>query len=68
MINILGIRDGKAEPKGVEEAEKIPGVFVHIYGKLQTRTDRKMGHITVVGESVKEALKKAKKARKLITI
>jgi 5-(carboxyamino)imidazole ribonucleotide synthase len=68
MINILGERDGKAEPKGVEEAEKIPGVSVHIYGKLQTKVDRKMGHITVVGKTVEECLEKAKKARKLITI
>jgi phosphoribosylaminoimidazole carboxylase PurK protein len=68
MINILGERNGKAEPKGVGEAEKIPGVTVHIYGKLQTRVERKMGHITVVGETVEECLKKAKKARKLISI
>ena len=43
MMNILGVRDGKAEQKGIEEAEKIPGITVHIYGKLQTRIDRKMG-------------------------
>lgn len=68
MINILGERDGKAEQKGVADAEKIPGVSVHIYGKLQTRNERKMGHITVVGKTLEECLKKAKKARKLITI
>ena len=68
MINILGERDGDAEPKGIEIAEKIPGVSVHIYGKLQTRKERKMGHITVVGKTVEECLRKAKRARKLITI
>jgi len=68
MMNILGGRDGKAEPQGIEDAEKVPGVTVHIYGKLQTKVDRKMGHITVVGETVEECLAKAKKARKLITI
>lgn len=68
MINILGVRDGKAKPKGIEIAEKIPGVKVHIYGKLQTRKERKMGHITVVGKNLNETLRKAKKARKLITI
>jgi phosphoribosylaminoimidazole carboxylase PurK protein len=68
MINLLGERDGKAEPKGVKEAEKIPGVKVHIYGKLQTRRERKMGHITVIGNSLSETLKKAKQARKIITI
>jgi len=68
MINILGERDGPAKPQGIAEAEKIPGVTVHIYGKLQTRVDRKMGHLTAVGETVEEALSKAKKAQKLITI
>jgi phosphoribosylaminoimidazole carboxylase len=68
MINILGERDGKAEPKGVDEAEKIPGVKVHIYGKMETRRQRKMGHITAVGETLEEAREKAEKASALISI
>ena len=68
MINILGERDGKAKPMGIEKAEKIPGVKVHIYGKLDTRPERKMGHITAIANSLDEALKNAKIARKLITI
>ncbi len=68
MINILGEKDGPAQPTGVEEAKKIPGVTVHIYGKLQTRKERKMGHITVVGNSIKDCLEKAIKARELISI
>ncbi len=68
MINILGERKGKAKPMGVEKAKKIPGVSVHIYGKLETRHERKMGHITVVGNSLDECIEKAKKARSFITI
>jgi phosphoribosylaminoimidazole carboxylase PurK protein len=68
MMNILGEQTGKALPKGIEDAEKIPGVRVHIYGKLETKPDRKMGHITVVGDSIEECLRKAKQARKLINI
>lgn len=68
MINILGERNGKALPTGIKDAEKIPGTTVHIYGKLQTKDERKMGHITVVGKTLNETLNKAKKARKLITI
>jgi len=68
MINILGDRTGKAEPVGIEKAEKIPGVKVHIYGKLETKPERKMGHITAVAETLDEALKKAKLARSYITI
>jgi 5-(carboxyamino)imidazole ribonucleotide synthase len=68
MVNILGERSGKAEPKGIEKAEKIPGVRVHIYGKLETKPERKMGHITAIAETLDQALKNAKKARKLVSI
>ncbi len=62
MINILGERDGKAESKGVPEAEQIAGVKVHIYGKMETRRERKMGHITAVADSLDEAKEKALRA------
>jgi len=68
MINILGEREGKAELKGEEAVRTIPGAYLHVYGKLMTKVQRKMGHITVVDESVEEALLKAKKARAMISI
>jgi 5-(carboxyamino)imidazole ribonucleotide synthase len=68
MINILGERNGKAEPKGIADAEAISGVKVHIYGKMETRIERKMGHLTAVADTVEEAMHNAKKARDIITI
>lgn len=68
MINILGERDGAAEPKGAEEAEKIPGVKVHFYGKMETRRERKMGHLTAVADTLAIARANAEKARSLISI
>ncbi len=68
MINILGERQGEARGEGLEKALSLPGVSVHIYGKKETRQERKMGHITVIDESIKNALKKALLARKYITI
>jgi len=47
---------------------KIPNLAVHIYGKHYTRIERKMGHITAVDKSLEKAYKKAKLARKLISI
>jgi 5-(carboxyamino)imidazole ribonucleotide synthase len=68
MINILGERSGPAEVKGLEEALAIPGTAVHIYGKLETRPERKMGHITIVDVDLERAIEKAKAARLLISI
>jgi 5-(carboxyamino)imidazole ribonucleotide synthase len=68
MINILGERQSPAQVKGLEKILKMPNVFVHIYGKAETKNERKMGHITVLGKTVKEAYNKAIKARKLLMI
>lgn len=68
MINILGERDGPTEVKGVDEAEKISGVAVHMYGKSPTKVDRKMGHLTAVGDTLEEAQTDAGQARKLIDV
>lgn len=68
MINILGTRQGVPTLQGLEKALMIPGVSVHIYGKKEVRPQRKMGHITVVDQTVSKALKKALKARKYITL
>jgi 5-(carboxyamino)imidazole ribonucleotide synthase len=68
MINILGDRTGPAQPKGIVEAEKIPGVKVHIYRKRETKPQRKMGHLTAIADTLDEALANAKSARATISI
>ncbi|KKR76360.1 MAG: Phosphoribosylaminoimidazole carboxylase ATPase subunit [Candidatus Levybacteria bacterium GW2011_GWA2_40_8] len=68
MKNILGTAQGSGFPKGLENALKIPEVSYHLYGKKETRTGRKMGHITVVGDSVEACLTKANNARRLLKI
>lgn len=68
MINILGERHGPAHPEGIENAEALGGVRVHLYGKKETKPARKMGHINVQGKSHAETHEKAKKARAHVTI
>lgn len=68
MVNILGEREGTALVKGVEDAEVLGNCFVHIYGKKEVKMERKMGHLTVVGDNLEEVLEKANKARSLIEI
>ncbi len=68
MINILGKKDAKAEFKTKKGMKKIDGVHTHIYGKMETRKERKMGHITALGKTVSEAEKKAKKAHSYVSI
>lgn len=68
MVNILGKRNGTAKFAGEEKIKSISGVNIHIYGKMETRKERKMGHITVTANTLKEAEKKAKKAHSYISI
>ena len=68
MKNILGEKNGNGIPLGIEKALQIKNVSIHIYGKKESRPERKMGHITVVGENIDECLRKVNKARRMIVI
>ena len=70
MANLVGDNgyNGEVLYDGVEDAMKIDNVKVHIYGKKQTKPNRKMGHITVLDTNLKEGLKKAQTVKKLIQI
>ena len=50
IVNLIGEEgySGKAVYSGLLEVLKIDSVFVHIYGKKETRPGRKMGHITIL--------------------
>lgn len=60
MINLLGAEGHHGAPvySGLADALANEGVFVHLYGKMQTKPFRKMGHITVLSDTVENALDK----------
>lgn len=70
MFNLLGEEGygGKPIYEGLAEALAIPGVSVHIYGKEKTFPLRKMGHVTIVGDSLNEVLDKMRKAKALLKV
>ncbi len=68
MINILGERQGPAEVKGLTDVLKMPNVAVHIYGKAETKLERKMGHITVIGAKLEKVKKTAQQVRRKLSI
>lgn len=50
MVNLVGA-EGATGPvvyQGLNNILKIPGAHVHLYGKKQTKPNRKMGHITLL--------------------
>lgn len=70
MVNLIG-EDNYTGPvfyKGLEDVLAIPGAHPHLYGKAVTKPFRKMGHITVLGNNIDEAVSKAKEIKETIKV
>jgi 5-(carboxyamino)imidazole ribonucleotide synthase len=70
MVNLVG-EGGTGTPqlKGSAELLAEPGTFIHLYGKRETRSGRKMGHVTIVAptsDAVDKAVKVAKAHAKVV--
>ena len=68
MVNLLGESDGAATLLGLEEAYQDPNVHVHFYGKKESKTGRKMGHYTVVGDTIEDTIKRAQDLKQIIRV
>ena len=54
--------------KNFDQIIGLEGVNPHIYGKFETRFNRKMGHVTVVNENIDRAKELAKEIKETIII
>ncbi|MBU2974233.1 5-(carboxyamino)imidazole ribonucleotide synthase [Zobellia sp. B3R18] len=70
MVNLVGAEGytGEVVYKNMSEILGMEGVTPHIYGKKQTRPFRKMGHVTIVNESISEARKIAQQVKETIKV
>jgi 5-(carboxyamino)imidazole ribonucleotide synthase len=70
MLNLLGEpgNEGEAVYQGMEELLKIEGVYPHLYGKKFTKPYRKMGHITILADTVDELLAKTEKVKGMVKV
>lgn len=66
MANLLGDVWANGEPDWVATAA-IPNVKIHLYGKLDPRPGRKMGHLTALSTSVDDAITDVLCARRSLT-
>jgi 5-(carboxyamino)imidazole ribonucleotide synthase len=62
MANLLGDVWGQGQPNW-HDALSDPGAHLHLYGKLEPRPGRKMGHLTVLAPTTSEATAQAKALR-----
>jgi 5-(carboxyamino)imidazole ribonucleotide synthase len=62
MANILGRRNESGVVATYPDILAHPQAHLHIYGKSESRTGRKMGHITLLAGTMDEALREAQAA------
>jgi 5-(carboxyamino)imidazole ribonucleotide synthase len=65
MANLLGDLWEAHEPHW-SAAAAIPDVKLHLYGKLEPRSGRKMGHLTALAPTTEEALADVQRARNVL--
>lgn len=70
MLNLLGEPGfwGPVKYEGIPESLLIEGVKIHIYGKRETKPFRKMGHVTVIDETIEKAKIKSDKIKTTLKV
>jgi 5-(carboxyamino)imidazole ribonucleotide synthase len=70
MVNLLGEEGfkGKANYQGIEDILAMEGVYIHLYGKSETKPFRKMGHVTILESDPEELKKKVEDVKNTLKI
>ena len=70
MLNLVGDEGftGKVCYENLDKVFSGKSANLHIYGKKETRPNRKMGHVTIICDKFEEAYEKAKILKKIIKI
>ncbi len=70
IVNLLGADgyQGAAVYEGLDDILQIENVFVHIYGKKETRPGRKMGHITILSKEKQELVHQANRIKQTVKV
>lgn len=70
IVNLLGSEgcEGEAHYEGLDEVLQMDNVFVHIYGKKETKAGRKMGHVTIISREKQDLVYKAHKIKNTLKV
>lgn len=70
LVNLIGEKgySGTVKYEGLDEVLKMDNVFVHLYGKKETKPGRKMGHVTVIANDKQELIHKANLVKRTLKV
>lgn len=70
IVNLVGAEgfSGPAYYEGLTETLQLENVFVHIYGKQQTKPGRKMGHVTIMSNERQELIHQSNRIKSTLKV
>jgi 5-(carboxyamino)imidazole ribonucleotide synthase len=70
IVNLIGAPgcEGEAHYDGLDEVMQMDNVFIHIYGKNDTKPGRKMGHVTIISREKQDLVYKAHKIKNTLKV
>jgi 5-(carboxyamino)imidazole ribonucleotide synthase len=70
IVNLVGAEGytGEVHYEGLKNVLAMDNVFVHIYGKKETKPGRKMGHVTILSSEPQELLHKANQIKQILKV
>ncbi|WP_462251677.1 5-(carboxyamino)imidazole ribonucleotide synthase [Ferruginibacter sp.] len=70
IVNLLGAEgfNGEAHYEGLNEILQLDNVFIHIYGKKDTKPGRKMGHVTILSKEKQELIHQANRIKHTLKV
>jgi 5-(carboxyamino)imidazole ribonucleotide synthase len=70
IVNILGAEghSGDVVYTNLDDVLRMDNVFVHLYGKKQTKPGRKMGHVTIMHTDYQDLRYKANKIKHTLKV
>ncbi len=70
IVNLIGEENyaGEAKYAHLDDILRIENVFVHIYGKKETRPGRKMGHVTILSNERQHLIHIANKIKQTLKV
>ncbi len=70
MLNLVGQENhnGNVIYQNLEKVFECKSANLHLYGKKETRPNRKMGHITIICNKFEDAYAKAKFLKNIVKV
>lgn len=70
LVNLIGEagHSGPVHYEGLEQVLSMGNTFVHLYGKKETKSGRKMGHVTILTNDRQDLVRKAHEVKRTLRV